>query len=42
MILNTELKEKGDIKDLQNQKITVRLFLFKNYGQQKPYKKIHI
>ena len=29
------------INDLQNQKITVRLSLFKNYGQQKLYKKIH-
>ena len=31
----------GLLNDLQNQKITVKLFLFKNYEQQKPYKKIH-
>ena len=35
------MTQKGQLIDLQNQKITVRLFLFKNYGQQKPYKEIH-
>ena len=35
------MTENGILSDLQNKKITVRLFLFKNYGQQKPYKKIH-
>ena len=34
------MTQDGLLIDLQNQKITVRLFLFKNYGQQKPYKKI--
>ena len=34
------MTQNGLLIDLQNQKITVRLFLFKNYGQQKPYKKI--
>jgi len=33
--------QNGLLIDLQNQKITVRLFLFKNHGQQKPYKKIN-
>ena len=33
--------QNGLLIDLQNQKITARLFVFKNYGQQKPYKKIH-
>ena len=33
------MPQNGLLIDLQNQKITVRLFLFKNYGQQKPYKK---
>ena len=32
--------QNGLLNDLQNEKITVRLFLFKTYGQQKPYKKI--
>jgi len=35
------MTQNGLLNDLQNQKITVRLFLFKIYGQQKPYKKIH-
>ena len=35
------MTQNGLLIDLQNQKITVRLFLFKNYGQQKPDKKIH-
>ena len=35
------MTQNDQLIDLQNQKITVRLFLFKNYGQQKPYKKIH-
>ena len=34
------MTQNGLLINLQNQKITVRLFLFKNYGQQKPYKKI--
>ena len=35
------MTQNGQLNDLQNEKITVRLFLFKNYGQQKPDKKIH-
>ena len=35
------MTQNGLLNDLQNQEITVRVFLFKNYGQQKPYKKIH-
>ena len=35
------MPQNGLFNDLQNEKITVKLFLFKNYGQQKPYKKIH-
>ena len=35
------MTQNGLLIDLQNQKITVRLVLFKNYGQQKPYKKIN-
>ena len=34
------MTQNGLLNDLQNKKITVKLFLFKNYGQQKPYKKI--
>jgi len=34
------MTQNGLLNDLQNQKITVRLILFINYGQQKPYKKI--
>ena len=34
------MTQNGLLNDLQNEKITVRLFLFKNYGQQKSYKKI--
>ena len=30
----------GLSNDLQNEKITVRVFLFKKYGQQKSYKEI--
>ena len=43
----SELKSKklmtqdGLLINLQNQKITVRVFLFKIYGQQKPFNKIH-
>ena len=35
------MNQSGLLNDLQNEKITVRLSLFENYGQQKPYKKIH-
>ena len=35
------MTQNGLFNDLQNKKITVRLFLFKNYGQQKSYKKIY-
>ena len=35
------MAQNGLLVDLQNQKITVKLFLFKIHGQQKPYKKIH-
>ena len=35
------MAQNGILNDLQNEKITVKLFLFKNYGKQKPYKKIH-
>ena len=35
------MTQNGLLIDLRNQEITVRLILFKNYGQQKPYKKIH-
>ena len=35
------MTQNGQLIDLQNQKITVRLFLFQNYGQQKPSQKIH-
>ena len=34
------MTQNGLLIDLQNQKITVRLFLFKIHGQQKPSKKI--
>ena len=33
------MTQNGLLNDLQKKKITVKLFLFKNYGQQKPYKK---
>ena len=35
------MTQNGLLNDLQNQKITVRLNLFINYGQQKPFKEIH-
>ena len=35
------MTQNGLLIDLQNQKITVKLFLFKIHGQYKLFKKIH-
>ena len=35
------MTQDGQLLNLQNQKITVSLFLFKNYEQQKSFKKIN-
>ena len=34
------MTQNGLLNDLQNEKITVKVFLFKKYGQQKSYKEI--
>ena len=35
------MNQNGLLNDLQNEKITVRVFLFKNYEQKKYNKKIY-
>ena len=35
------MTQNGLLIDLQNEKITVRVFLFKKYGQQKSYREIY-